>query len=192
MTHWCFHCEWLKHSFPSVLQLEECKAENEATCESHREKIQQLWSRLQVPQEEREALNEHMVSSRRRNLEAVRGRPSSHRDTLLMQPGIDGCKDGEGAAFGGETFAPVQSLTHRWAACATSAAAPSSPAPKHSRIYRQQQKKKRRTRRLNVLCFLPSVTNGGPASGGAQTAEHPERDRRHPLGDRRPVGQVFL
>lgn len=41
-------------------------------CESHREKIQQLWDRLQVPQEEREAFNEHMVMSKRRNLEAVR------------------------------------------------------------------------------------------------------------------------
>lgn len=56
----------------SVLQLEERKSQNEATCECHREKIQQLWSRLQVPQEEREALNEHMVSSRKRNLKAVR------------------------------------------------------------------------------------------------------------------------
>ncbi|PWA29102.1 hypothetical protein CCH79_00006332 [Gambusia affinis] len=51
--------------------LEERKAENEAICESHREKIQQLWDRLQAPQEERELLNEHMVASRRRNLEAL-------------------------------------------------------------------------------------------------------------------------
>lgn len=55
-----------------ILQLEERKAENEALCESHREKIQQLWDRLQAPQEEREAFNEHMVSSKKRNLEAVR------------------------------------------------------------------------------------------------------------------------
>ncbi|MEQ2162260.1 Vacuolar protein sorting-associated protein 33B [Goodea atripinnis] len=55
-----------------ILQLEERKVENEVTCESHREKIQQLWNRLQVPQEERELFNEHMVTSRRRNLEAVR------------------------------------------------------------------------------------------------------------------------
>ncbi|KAK5618545.1 hypothetical protein CRENBAI_016865, partial [Crenichthys baileyi] len=54
-----------------LCQLEERKAENEATCESHREKIQQLWNRLQVPQEERELFNEHMVTSRRRNLEAL-------------------------------------------------------------------------------------------------------------------------
>ncbi|XP_075934939.1 protein regulator of cytokinesis 1b [Anarhichas minor] len=54
-----------------VCQLEERKAENEATCEAHREKIQRLWGRLDVPQEEREAFNEHMVTSRKRNLEAL-------------------------------------------------------------------------------------------------------------------------
>ncbi|KAM8894490.1 protein regulator of cytokinesis 1b isoform 3-T4 [Spinachia spinachia] len=55
-----------------VCQLEEQKAENEARCEAHREQIQRLWDRLAVPQEEREAFNEHMVASRRRNLEALR------------------------------------------------------------------------------------------------------------------------
>nr|XP_046251920.1 protein regulator of cytokinesis 1b isoform X2 [Scatophagus argus] len=54
-----------------ICQLEERKTENEAMCENHREKIQQLWDRLQVPQEDREAFNEHMVSSRKRNLEAL-------------------------------------------------------------------------------------------------------------------------
>lgn len=54
-----------------LCQLEERKAENEATCESLREKIQQLWDRLQVPQEDRQLFNEHMVASRRRNLEAL-------------------------------------------------------------------------------------------------------------------------
>ncbi|XP_061594371.1 protein regulator of cytokinesis 1b isoform X2 [Cololabis saira] len=54
-----------------LCQLEERKASNEATCESHRENIQRLWDRLEVPQEEREVFNEHMVSSRRRNLEAL-------------------------------------------------------------------------------------------------------------------------
>lgn len=77
MDRWSFHCVVLIFGYLSVLQLEECKAQNEATCESHREKIQQLWSRLQVPQEEREVFNEHMVSSRKRNLEAVRGCQSS-------------------------------------------------------------------------------------------------------------------
>ncbi|XP_070684780.1 protein regulator of cytokinesis 1b isoform X2 [Pempheris klunzingeri] len=55
-----------------LCQLEEQKADNEAMCESHREKIQQLWQRLQVPQEEREIFNEHMVTSRKRNLEALK------------------------------------------------------------------------------------------------------------------------
>ncbi|XP_029316733.1 protein regulator of cytokinesis 1b isoform X2 [Cottoperca gobio] len=54
-----------------VCQLEERKVENEVICETHREKIQRLWDRLQVPQEEREAFNEHMVTSRKRNLEAL-------------------------------------------------------------------------------------------------------------------------
>ncbi|XP_030576160.1 protein regulator of cytokinesis 1b isoform X4 [Archocentrus centrarchus] len=54
-----------------LCQLEERKAENEVMCENHREKIQQLWNRLQVPQEEREAFNEHMVTSKKRNLEAL-------------------------------------------------------------------------------------------------------------------------
>ncbi|CAN9507276.1 unnamed protein product [Ophioblennius macclurei] len=54
-----------------LCQLEERKAENEAACEAHREKIQQLWDRLQIPQEERQAFNVHMVASKRRNLEAL-------------------------------------------------------------------------------------------------------------------------
>ena len=83
LTGWClmhfFHLNWAlrEHQLMQLyvlllLQLEERKTENEAMCESHREKIQQLWDRLQVPQEEREAFNEHMVTSRKRNLEAVR------------------------------------------------------------------------------------------------------------------------
>ncbi|XP_076002961.1 protein regulator of cytokinesis 1b isoform X2 [Genypterus blacodes] len=54
-----------------LCQLEERKAENEAMCETRREKIQQLWDRLQVPQEEREALSEHMFKSKKKNLEAL-------------------------------------------------------------------------------------------------------------------------
>ncbi|XP_029986981.1 protein regulator of cytokinesis 1b [Sphaeramia orbicularis] len=54
-----------------LCQLEQRKAEMEATCESLRERVQQLWERLQVPQEEREPFSDHMVSSRRRNLEAL-------------------------------------------------------------------------------------------------------------------------
>lgn len=40
-------------------------------CEAHREKIQELWDRLQVPQEERELFSEHMVASKKKNLDAV-------------------------------------------------------------------------------------------------------------------------
>ncbi|XP_054626888.1 protein regulator of cytokinesis 1b [Dunckerocampus dactyliophorus] len=54
-----------------LCQLEQRKAENEAACEAHREKIQQLWDRLQVPQEERGAFNDHMVMSKKINLEAL-------------------------------------------------------------------------------------------------------------------------
>lgn len=74
-----------------ILQLEERKAENEARCEAHREKIQRLWDRLQVSQEEREAFNQHMVSSRKRNLEAVR---RFNRDFLFFLLFIISC-DGQ-------------------------------------------------------------------------------------------------
>ncbi|XP_071752769.1 protein regulator of cytokinesis 1-like isoform X1 [Centroberyx gerrardi] len=52
-------------------QLEECKAENDQRCSAYRTKIQELWERLQIPQEEREALAEHMVSSKKNNMEAL-------------------------------------------------------------------------------------------------------------------------
>ncbi|XP_061101603.1 protein regulator of cytokinesis 1b isoform X1 [Conger conger] len=52
-------------------QLEDRKAENMAICSSYRTKIQALWERLQVAQEEREALSEHMVLSKKRNREAL-------------------------------------------------------------------------------------------------------------------------
>ncbi|KAM7015364.1 protein regulator of cytokinesis 1b isoform 3-T3 [Tautogolabrus adspersus] len=67
-----------------LCQLEERKAENEAMCESHREKIQQLWDRLQVPQEEREAFNEHMVTSRKRNLEALQAEVQRLEELKLL------------------------------------------------------------------------------------------------------------
>ena len=54
-----------------TLQLEERRAENEALCETHRERIQRLWDRLQVSQEEREAFSTHMVVSKKRNLNVV-------------------------------------------------------------------------------------------------------------------------
>ncbi|XP_041792438.1 protein regulator of cytokinesis 1b isoform X2 [Chelmon rostratus] len=67
-----------------VCQLEERKAENEAICESHREKIQQLWNRLQVPQQEREAFNDHMVTSKKRNLEALQAEVQRLEELKLL------------------------------------------------------------------------------------------------------------
>ncbi|XP_059191544.1 protein regulator of cytokinesis 1-like isoform X2 [Centropristis striata] len=52
-------------------QLQERKAENERCCSAHRSKIQELWERLQIPQEERESFSEHMVKSKKRNIEAL-------------------------------------------------------------------------------------------------------------------------
>ena len=60
-------------------QLEERRAENEALCEAHRERIQRLWDRLQVPQEEREAFSPHMVMSKKRNLDVVSDQGTSVR-----------------------------------------------------------------------------------------------------------------
>ncbi|XP_026234963.1 protein regulator of cytokinesis 1b isoform X2 [Anabas testudineus] len=67
-----------------LCQLEERKAENEALCESHREKIQQLWDRLQVPQEEREVFNEHMVTSKKRNLDALQAEVKRLEELKLL------------------------------------------------------------------------------------------------------------
>uniref|UniRef100_A0A8C7QPG6 Protein regulator of cytokinesis 1b n=1 Tax=Oncorhynchus mykiss TaxID=8022 RepID=A0A8C7QPG6_ONCMY len=68
-------------------QLEERKAENQAVCEAHREKIQELWDRLQVPQEERELFSEHMVVSKKKNLDALEaeGRRLMELKQLNMQ-----------------------------------------------------------------------------------------------------------
>ncbi|XP_014888414.1 protein regulator of cytokinesis 1-like [Poecilia latipinna] len=52
-------------------QLEERKTENELLCSSFRTKVQELWERLQVPQEERESFSEHMLSSKKKNVEAL-------------------------------------------------------------------------------------------------------------------------
>lgn len=52
-------------------QLEDRKTENELVCSSYRSKIQELWERLQVPQEEREGMSDHMVQSRKKNMDAV-------------------------------------------------------------------------------------------------------------------------
>lgn len=55
-----------------LFQLHNRKAENELHCSTLRARIQGLWERLQIPQEEREALSEHMVLSKKRNIAAVR------------------------------------------------------------------------------------------------------------------------
>ncbi|KAM9754025.1 protein regulator of cytokinesis 1-like [Menidia menidia] len=52
-------------------QLQERKAETELLCSGLRTKIQELWERLQIPQEERDALSEHMVKSKKKNIEAL-------------------------------------------------------------------------------------------------------------------------
>ncbi|XP_061520123.1 protein regulator of cytokinesis 1b isoform X2 [Phycodurus eques] len=65
-------------------QLEQQNAENEAVCEALREKIQQLWDRLEVPQLEREPFNEHMVMSKKRNLTALQA-GIKHLEKLKLQ-----------------------------------------------------------------------------------------------------------
>lgn len=58
-----------------LFQLQQRKIENELCCLDLRTKIKGLWERLQIPQEEREALSDHMVESKKRNVEAVRNLP---------------------------------------------------------------------------------------------------------------------
>ncbi|KAK3525779.1 hypothetical protein QTP70_007541 [Hemibagrus guttatus] len=55
-----------------VSQLENRKAEVEAVCVSYRGRIAELWDRLQIPQEERDFLSEHMQFSKKRNMDALR------------------------------------------------------------------------------------------------------------------------
>nr|XP_057931120.1 protein regulator of cytokinesis 1-like isoform X1 [Doryrhamphus excisus] len=52
-------------------QLQERKAKNESHGMALRNKIQELWERLKIPQEERECFSEHMVKSKKRNIEAL-------------------------------------------------------------------------------------------------------------------------
>ncbi|CAL8242232.1 unnamed protein product [Merluccius merluccius] len=54
-----------------LTQLEDLKVANERQCSAYRSKIQELWERLQIPQEERETLAEHMVRSKKQNVEAL-------------------------------------------------------------------------------------------------------------------------
>ncbi|XP_008310257.1 protein regulator of cytokinesis 1-like [Cynoglossus semilaevis] len=52
-------------------QLQEQKAQNELKCSALRTKIQELWERLRILPEDREPLSEHMVNSKKRNIEAL-------------------------------------------------------------------------------------------------------------------------
>ncbi|GAA6101372.1 protein regulator of cytokinesis 1a isoform X1 [Tachysurus ichikawai] len=52
-------------------QLENRKAEIEAACVSYRDRITELWERLQIPQEERDSVAEHMKFSKKRNMDAL-------------------------------------------------------------------------------------------------------------------------
>ena len=52
--------------------MEEYKAENQRRCAAYRSQIQELWERLQTPQEEREAVSAHMVACKKENEEALR------------------------------------------------------------------------------------------------------------------------
>ncbi|XP_072527481.1 protein regulator of cytokinesis 1b [Salminus brasiliensis] len=64
-------------------QLESKKAENERICGSYREKIQELWDRLQIPQEDRDAVSEHMTLSKKRNMEALQAELSRLEELKL-------------------------------------------------------------------------------------------------------------
>ncbi|MGH0128222.1 UNVERIFIED_CONTAM: hypothetical protein FKN15_044934 [Acipenser sinensis] len=52
-------------------QLEVRKSQNEVLCASYRDRIVELWERLQVPQEERDAFSVHMAGSRPSNIQAL-------------------------------------------------------------------------------------------------------------------------
>ncbi|MCI4382093.1 hypothetical protein PGIGA_G00259660 [Pangasianodon gigas] len=52
-------------------QLENRKAEIEAACVSYRSRIAELWERLQIPQEERDSIAEHVQCSKKRNMDAL-------------------------------------------------------------------------------------------------------------------------
>ncbi|CAL8364447.1 unnamed protein product [Gadus morhua 'NCC'] len=67
-----------------LCQLEGHRAENEAQCEIHRERIQRLWDRLQVSQEEREAFSPHMVMSKKRNLDVLQAEAQRLEELKLL------------------------------------------------------------------------------------------------------------
>ena len=64
-------CLCYNHWF-SLLQLEMRKSQNEAVCEGLRAQIRELWDRLQIPAEEREAVATVMTGSKAKVRKAVR------------------------------------------------------------------------------------------------------------------------
>ncbi|XP_048886568.1 protein regulator of cytokinesis 1b isoform X2 [Brienomyrus brachyistius] len=54
-----------------LAQLEEQKVENELLCDAYRAKVRELWDTLQVSQKDREVLADHMIVSRKRNMDAL-------------------------------------------------------------------------------------------------------------------------
>ncbi|XP_061679546.1 protein regulator of cytokinesis 1-like isoform X2 [Syngnathoides biaculeatus] len=52
-------------------QLQKRKAENEELCAQLRTKVQELWDRLKIPLEERGDFSEHMIMSKKRNIQAL-------------------------------------------------------------------------------------------------------------------------
>ncbi|XP_069840326.1 protein regulator of cytokinesis 1 isoform X2 [Dendropsophus ebraccatus] len=54
-----------------LFQLEEQIRQNKALCEELRAKVKELWDRLQIPEEEREALAVHMSESKGKNIQAL-------------------------------------------------------------------------------------------------------------------------
>uniref|UniRef100_A0A3P9J747 Protein regulator of cytokinesis 1b n=1 Tax=Oryzias latipes TaxID=8090 RepID=A0A3P9J747_ORYLA len=65
-------------------QLEERRVEQEGRCQAHRAKIGQLWELLQVSTGDRKAFSEHMVASRRRNLEALQAEERRLEELKLL------------------------------------------------------------------------------------------------------------
>ncbi|XP_078539383.1 protein regulator of cytokinesis 1-like isoform X2 [Lissotriton helveticus] len=55
-----------------LLQLEDRKTQNEAVCSQLRSRIVELWNRLQIPTEKREAFSIYMTGSRGKTLEALK------------------------------------------------------------------------------------------------------------------------
>ncbi|XP_056428003.1 protein regulator of cytokinesis 1 isoform X2 [Hyla sarda] len=67
----CLSKENLAALHQLLFQLEEQIRQNKALCEELRTKVIELWDRLQVPEEEREAFAVHMSGSKEKNIKAL-------------------------------------------------------------------------------------------------------------------------